>query len=352
MTISFDSPDQHLLVEKVSIAYGQNTIVHDVSLAVGVGEIGCLLGPSGCGKSTLLRAIAGFVPLQSGSISLAGKTLAKDDFCLPAETRNVGMVFQDVALFPHINIAANVAFGLHHWPKAEQVQRVEELLDLVGLSGYQERYPHALSGGQQQRVALARAMAPKPSLLLLDEPFSGLDAMLREELVPEVGAILRQEKIPGLLVTHDQTEAFTMADHVAVMNQGCIEQWDTAYNIYHKPDGRFVADFIGEGDFLACNVSSETCVESPIGHLCSDRPHGFSVGQEAEVFIRPDDVLHLDDSPITGRIISKRFRGTHFLYRVLIAGNQTLSCFADSHHNHEIGEEIGIKLSLDHLMLF
>jgi len=232
------------------------------------------------------------------------------------------------------------------------VQRVNELLDLVGLSGYQERYPHALSGGQQQRVALARAIAPKPSLLLLDEPFSGLDAMLREELVPEVSAILRHEKIPSLLVTHDQTEAFTMADHVAVMNQGRIEQWDTAYNIYHKPDGRFVADFIGEGDFLACNVSSETCVESPIGHLCSDRAHGFVTGDKAEVFIRPDDVLHLDDSPITGRIISKRFRGTHFLYRVLIAGNQTLYCFADSHHNHEIGEEIGIKLSLDHLMLF
>ena len=227
MTMSFDNTDQHLLVDKVNIAYGDHNIVHDVSLAVAVGEIGCLLGPSGCGKSTLLRAIAGFVPLKSGSISLAGKTLAKDDFCLAAETRNVGMVFQDVALFPHINIAANVAFGLHHWPKAEQVQRVKELLDLVGLSGYQERYPHALSGGQQQRVALARAIAPKPSLLLLDEPFSGLDAMLREELVPEVSSILRHEKIPGLLVTHDQTEAFTMADHVAVMNQGRIEQWDT-----------------------------------------------------------------------------------------------------------------------------
>jgi len=352
MVITFDNPDQHLLVDRVHIAYGQQSIVQDVSLSVGVGEIGCLLGPSGCGKSTLLRAIAGFVPLQSGSVSLAGKTLAKEGFFLPAESRNVGMVFQDVALFPHINIAGNVAFGLQHWPKAEQVQRVEELLDLVGLSGYQQRYPHVLSGGQQQRVALARAMAPKPSLLLLDEPFSGLDAMLREELVPEIGAILRQEKIPGLLVTHDQTEAFTMADHVAVMNQGRIEQWDTAYNIYHKPDERFVADFIGEGDFLACNVSSETCVESPIGRLCSERPHGFTVGQKAEVFIRPEDVLHLDDSPITGRIISKRFRGTHFLYRVLVAGNQTLSCFADSHHNHNIGEEIGIKLSLNHLMLF
>ncbi|MBT7331023.1 MAG: ABC transporter ATP-binding protein, partial [Oceanospirillaceae bacterium] len=327
MTMTFDNSKQHLLIDKATIAYGSQAIVHDVSLAVGVGEIGCLLGPSGCGKSTLLRAIAGFVPLQSGSISLSGKTLAKDDFCLAAETRNVGMVFQDVALFPHMTITANVAFGLQHWPKSEQVQRVEELLDLVGLGGYQERYPHALSGGQQQRVALARAMAPKPSLLLLDEPFSGLDAMLREELVPEVGAILRQEQIPGLLVTHDQTEAFTMADHVAVMNQGRIEQWDTAYNIYHKPDGRFVADFIGEGDFLACKVASDTCVESPIGHLCSDRPHGFSAGQQAEVFIRPDDVLHLDDSAITGRIVSKRFRGTHFLYRVLVAGNQTLSCF-------------------------
>ncbi|MFT5675399.1 MAG: iron(III) transport system ATP-binding protein [Gammaproteobacteria bacterium] len=352
MTMSFDNSDQHLLVDKVSIAYGQHIIVQDVSLAVAVGEIGCLLGPSGCGKSTLLRAIAGFVPLKSGCISLAGKILAKDGLCLPAESRNVGMVFQDVALFPHINIAENVAFGLHHWPKPQQVKRVEELLDLVGLNGYQERYPHALSGGQQQRVALARAIAPKPSLLLLDEPFSGLDAMLREELVPEVSAILRHEKIPGLLVTHDQTEAFTMADHVAVMNQGRIEQWDTAYNIYHKPDGRFVADFIGEGDFLACNVSSKTCVESIIGHLCSDRIHGFAVGDKAEVFIRPDDVLHLDGSPITGRIINKRFRGTHFLYRVLVAENQTLYCFADSHHNHEIGEEIGIKLSLDHLMLF
>ena len=205
-------------------------------------SVACLV-PSGCGKSTLLRSIAGFEKVKSGDISMRGQMLSSAAYCMPTEERNIGMVFQDIALFPHLTIAENIAFGIRKWSKEEQQKRISELLELVGLSGTETRYPHSLSGGQQQRIALARAMAPKPDLLLLDEPFSGLDANLRETLVPEIRDILKQEQMSAILVTHDQMEAFAMADKVAVMQQGVIQQWGTAFNIYHEPKTRFVADF-------------------------------------------------------------------------------------------------------------
>ena len=341
----------HLQLQDVCLAYGDKSVVQHVDLAMGSDEIVCLLGPSGCGKSTLLRSIAGFQSLASGAISLDDKVLAADNIEVTPEQRQIGMVFQDVALFPHLTIAKNIAFGIHAWSRAERHARVEELLALVDLRGYGSRYPHELSGGQQQRVALARAMAPRPKLLLMDEPFSGLDAMLREELVPQVAEVLKRESMAAILVTHDQNEAFAMADRIGVMRNGRIEQWNTAYNIYHRPATKFVADFIGEGDFLDATVLDSETLSSSLGDLRGPCD-GYQTGSEVQVFIRPDDVLHDDTSELQGRIISKRFRGTHFLYRVMVADGQQLSCFADSHHDHQIGENIGIKLNLDHLLLF
>ena len=341
-----------LSLNKVTVGYDGIKIIHDVSLTLGNGQIGCLLGPSGCGKSTLLRAIAGFEPLTGGEIILELKLLSSPTFTEAPENRKIGMVFQDLALFPHLTIFENISFGLRKLAKPQKVERVSELLQLVGLSGMEDRYPHSLSGGQQQRIALARAMAPKPKLLLLDEPFSGLDASMREVLVPEVREILLQEQMSALLVTHDQMEAFAMADKVAVMYEGAIVQCDTPHSIYHEPNDQFVAHFVGEGDFLSGIVLNEYEVQSSLGILSSPQAHSFALSQSVQILVRPDDLLHDDESETKAQIISKQFRGAHFLYRVRLESQQELFCFASSHHDHALGEHIGIKLDLDHLVMF
>ncbi len=341
-----------LSIDNITVGYDGAAIVHDVSMTLGNGQIGCLLGPSGCGKSTLLRAIAGFEPVMKGEITMEGQRLSSVNYTQVPERRQIGMVFQDLALFPHITIEENIQFGLKGWPKAKQDARVAELLELVGLSGMEKRYPYSLSGGQQQRIALARAIAPKPKLLLLDEPFSGLDASMREKLVPEVREILLKEEMSALLVTHDQMEAFAMADKVAVMQSGRVLQCDTAHRIYHEPNDRFVADFVGEGDFLSGIVVDEYQVNSSLGVLRSPHAHGYVVNQPVEILVRPDDLLHDDDSDIQAEIISKQFRGSHFLYRVRLDSQQELYCFASSHHDHALSERIGVKLDLDHLVMF
>ncbi|MGH1487567.1 MAG: ABC transporter ATP-binding protein [Cellvibrionaceae bacterium] len=341
-----------LSISNLTVGYDGLPIVKDVSLTLGNGQIGCLLGPSGCGKSTLLRAIAGFEPVMEGEITMEGQLLSSPSITQAPEQRQIGMVFQDLALFPHLTIEQNITFGLKNWSRADKSERVQELLTLVGLSGMEKRYPHSLSGGQQQRIALARAMAPRPQLLLLDEPFSGLDASMREALVPEVREILLQEQMSALLVTHDQMEAFAMADKVAVMQEGKIVQCDTSYQLYHKPQNRFVADFVGEGDFLSGIVIDDKHVQSSLGTLSTTHAHNFSANQAVKVLVRPDDLLHDDDSDFTAQIVSKQFRGSHFLYRVKLESQQELYCFASSHHDHALGENIGIKLDLDHLVMF
>ena len=229
---------------------GMAPVVEGFSLTLAEGEIGCLLGSSGCGKTTALRCIAGLEPAHAGEIRLRGEVVSRPGMTVPTEARRVGVVFQDYALFPHLDILDNVAFGLRGQPRTRRRERAAELLALVGLPGSGAKYPHELSGGQKQRVALARALAPSPRLLLLDEPFSNLDGDLRERLSLEVRGILKAQGTTALLVTHDQHEAFAMADTVGVMRKGRIEQWDTAYNLYHRPASRFVADFVREGAFI------------------------------------------------------------------------------------------------------
>lgn len=349
-------PPSHTLtelsVQNVTVAYGDSVVVNDVSFELKEGEIGCFLGPSGCGKSTLLRAISGFEGITQGRIVLDGKVLSEPSSMIEPENREMGMVFQDIALFPHLTIRENVEFGIQHLGKKERLSRVEHLLKLVNLSGFEDRYPDSLSGGQQQRIALIRAIAPKPKLLLMDEPFSGLDAKLREELVPDVRDILLQEQIRAILVTHDQMEAFAMADQVAIINQGQIHQSSSAYNIYHRPATRFVASFIGYGDFLAAKVRDQYSVDSALGCITTETKHGFGPGDQVDLLIRPDDILHDDDSEFEGVIVSRWFRGSHFLYRVKLDSGKVIYCFASSHHNHCVGQAIGLRVHVDHLVLF
>jgi iron(III) transport system ATP-binding protein len=341
-----------LELQDVSVAYGDNTVVHEVSLALNTGVIGCLLGPSGCGKTTLLRAIAGFEPVTEGRILLDGREVSRAGWTLPPERRQVGMVFQDFALFPHLNVAENIGFGIRHLPSRARQARVAELLALVGLPSYGDSYPHALSGGQQQRIAVARAMAPRPRLLLLDEPFSSMDVELREELAREVRRILKQEQITAILVTHDQMEAFAMADRIGVVNAGRILQWDTAYNLYHRPAERFVADFIGQGKLLAGTVLNEHQVETEIGVITGLVPEGCGEGDPVDVLVRPDDIRPDDASDISGEVLDKAFRGASFLYTLRLASGGKVLCFAPSHDNFAVGERIGLKLFFNHLVIF
>ena len=348
-----------LSVDRVGHGYGRHTVVDDISFVLAKGEIACLLGASGCGKTTMLRLIAGFESPRGGSIHLNGRLLADATRQVPPEQRRIGMVFQDYALFPHLSVADNVAFGIERHPTAERRARVEELLELVGLGSHGKRFPHELSGGQQQRVALARALAPAPLLLLLDEPFSNLDVDLRERLSQDVREILKRAGTAAVLVTHDQHEAFAVADVVGVMFGGRIEQWDTPYNLYHRPATRHVADFIGQGVFLPGEVLSRNLVEVELGRLDSDVP--MECGQSCaecgqhcrlEVLLRPDDVVHDDASDIVAEVTGKAFRGAEFLYTLRLPSGRQVMSLVPSHHNHAIGERIGIRLDVDHVVGF
>jgi iron(III) transport system ATP-binding protein len=333
-------------------------IVHGLSFSLARGEIGCLLGPSGCGKTTVLRAIAGFESLIDGVISVGGRRLSDKGHTAAPETRHVGVVFQDYALFPHLSVAENIGFGLRKVSAAERRARTDQLLSLVGLASQGKKYPHELSGGQQQRVALARALAPQPDLLLLDEPFSNLDIDLRERLALEVREILKELGTTAVLVTHDQHEAFAIADQIGVMQDGVIVQWDNAYNLYHRPDNRFVADFIGQGVFTPGTVDlPNQRVNIELGSLplwkgvdvCNT---GERHAQQVDVLLRADDVLHDDASPLQAEVVRKAFRGAEFLYTLKLPSGQPLLALVPSHHDHAIGEMIGIRLGADHVVTF
>jgi len=337
-----------LEVENLRHAYGEQEVVRGLSFSLARGAIGCLLGPSGCGKTTVLRCIAGFEGIREGEIRLAGKVVSGPGVMLPPERRRIGMVFQDYALFPHLSVAGNIAFGLHAAPAAERSARVQELAKLVGLSAALDRFPHEISGGQQQRVALARALAPRPELLLLDEPFSNLDVDLRERLSLEVRDIIKASGATAILVTHDQQEAFAMADEIGVLHLGRIQQWDAPYNLYHRPANRFVADFVGQGVFLPAQALDGHQLQIELGTLQGDA-HGL---QQLEVLLRPDDVVHDDAAPTQAEVVHKAFRGAEILYTLRLASGRKVLALVPSHHNHALGEKIGIRLDVDHVVAF
>ena len=339
-------------VEKLDAGYDDLQVLNQVSFSLQPGQIGCMLGPSGCGKTTVLRAIAGFELAWHGRILIDGVEVSSRKFNLPPEQRKIGMVFQDFALFPHLKVEDNVRFGLKGMNKRDQQSRVHEMLAIVGLPAYAQAYPHQLSGGQQQRIALARALAPRPGILLLDEPFSNMDVELREQLAREIRNILKQENNTAILVTHDQHEAFAMADQICVMNEGRILQQGSGYDLYHRPANRFVADFIGQGVIIPARVESPTTVKTDLGLIRGKNKIDAETGAMVDVLIRPDDVIHDDESTESAIVVEKAFRGADFLYYLRMDSGIEVMCLAPSHHNHKINERIGIRLHVDHLVTF
>ena len=341
-----------LKVDRISCRYETEYVVSETSMEMAPGDLACLLGPSGCGKTTVLRAIAGFQALTSGAIYLDNQCISSPTNIVSPEHRNMGMVFQDHSLFPHLNVERNVSAGLFKLDASERGRIVGEMLERVGLSSQMRKFPHELSGGQQQRVALARALAPSPGLLLMDEPFSNLDVDLRERLGQEVRELLKEIGTTCVMVTHDQQDAFTFGDMVGVMRDGRIEQWDKPYNLYHEPASLFVAKFVGDGVFLQGTVVSSTEVKTELGILRGDQAIDLAVGSEVDILVRPDDVIHDDLSSQTGKILKRAFRGESYLYTLGLPSGNTLLSLAPSHHNHAIGENLGIKMEIDHLVVY
>ena len=349
-----------LEVSQLEVRYAgrPQAAVQGVTLALAAGDIGVLIGPSGCGKTTLLRAVAGLEPVSGGQIHIGKNLVGSAAQSVPPEQRRVGMVFQDYALFPHLTVGRNVAFGIHTLPRAEQAARVAEVLRLVGLEGSENRFPHELSGGQQQRVALARALAPRPQLMLLDEPFSNLDVDLRERLAHEVRAILKAAGATALFVTHDQLEAFAIGDVIGVMNDGQLHQWDDAYTLYHRPASRLVGGMLGPRGVAPpppVQRGDNVVARTPLGELTDldecPLPASYP-GGECDVLLRADDVVHDDHAPVQAQVVRKSFRGSEFLYTLRLASGQTVLAHVPSHHDHALGEWIGIRAQVDHVVTF
>ncbi len=308
-------------VKGLGKSFGSVLAVQDVSLTLQRGQILALIGPSGCGKTTVLRMLAGFEQPDAGTVEIGGTLMNGPRVHVPPERRQIGMVFQSYALFPHLSVADNVAFGLHRLSAHERGRQTRHALRLVGLSDLQARLPHELSGGQQQRVALARALAPDPAVVLLDEPFSNLDAALRRTMRDEVRAILRTSGATAIFVTHDQEEALFMGDQIAVMNKGHVEQVGTPEAIFHAPATRFVADFMGNTDFLPGEVVAEG-IQTEVGLI--RQQVGLPVGAAVELAMRADDVSIARDRGAKAMVLARLFEGAQNVYRVRLPSGRLL----------------------------
>ncbi len=345
-------PTQVLDVIDVSFSYGATRVLDRISFSTIPGGITCLLGPSGSGKTTLLRSIAGFETIKDGSIRISGQTVANPLVHLPPNERGIGFVFQDYSLFPHLTVAENICFGLNEKPKAIRREILNQLLHTFGLSTLSTRKPNQLSGGQQQRVAIARALARHPSLLLLDEPFSHLDPSLRNNMKAELRDLLTKLKVTALMVTHDQEEAFDIADNIVLLNEGRIEQIGTPYELYHQPKTRFTASFIGSGAFLPVTSTKNHTLTTELGSLTIDPALlETSEGKSLEIFLRPDD-LYLDEtSAIRAIIRNVAFRGMFVIYALTLSSGREILCFSSSHRLHRRGEDVGVRLDVEHPVL-
>lgn len=331
-----------IVLTEVSKQYPSATepAVRDVEISISAGEIVALLGPSGCGKTTTLRIIAGFERPDTGAVAIAGQLVADaNGTFVPPERRGVGMVFQDYALFPHLTVADNISFGLGRMPAGERRERVAELLALTGLGAVAQRYPHQLSGGQQQRVAIARALAPRPHVLLLDEPFSNLDTEMRLQMRAEVRQLLKATQTTAILVTHDQQEAMTVADRVAVMLAGRIEQIDKPDIVYHYPATRAVARFVGQGTFVPARVAGNIA-ESDLGAFGFEAPTG---PERVELLVRPRDVSLEPDADGVAVIQSRVFNGAEFTYLVQLPCGVQLLSNQPSHVVIEEGARVSVR---------
>lgn len=338
-----------LKVNQLHKYFDEQHVVRGISFSLNKGEIGCLLGPSGCGKTTLLRCIAGLELLSSGSISINGLEVNRHSYVAP-EKRRIGMVFQDNALFPHLTVEGNIKFGLEHQSYENKKNIVKNLLKTVGLTENAGKYPHELSGGQQQRVALARALAPEPRLLLLDEPFSNLDVDLRESLSTEVRSILKRFSITALMVTHNQIEAFAMADQVGIISNGQMEQWDSSYEVYHRPATAAVAKFVGEGVLIQGKASSNGRIDCALGSLKPSTevpPDSYQ-----NILVRPEDIAIEESGPLKAMVAERHFRGANILYTLSLDSGEKILALAESHKAHTLGEKIAFRLVMNHVVLF
>jgi iron(III) transport system ATP-binding protein len=331
-------------VDGISKSFGTVRAVQDVTLEIGRGEFVALLGPSGCGKTTLLRLIAGFEAPDAGTVRIGGAVVAGGPW-VPPERRHVGMVFQDYALFPHLTVARNVGYGL---PRGGREARVGEALALVGLADHADRYPHQLSGGQQQRVALARALAPEPSVVLLDEPWSNIDPVLRSSMRDELAAILRATGVTVLLVTHEQEEAFSLADRVALMREGTIVQAGTPEEIYYGPATRWAAEFVGAANVLPGRLAGGL-VETLVGRFPA--PNGDEPG-DFEVLVRPELVALAPDPAGEGEVVCREFRGHDIFYRVRLPDGTTVCSQRPSNESIPLGARVALRPHAGRVALF
>ncbi|HDY94002.1 MAG TPA: ABC transporter ATP-binding protein [Pseudoalteromonas sp.] len=336
-----------LILQGVSYHYNGTKVIHDLDLTVGKDEIVCLLGASGCGKTTTLKAIAGLIEAKQGSIFIDGKLVSDEQSFVSPEHRNIGMMFQDYALFPHLTVANNIAFGLSKMSKAQKQQRVDEMLKLVHLIGCADRFPHQLSGGQQQRVAIARALAYKPSLLLLDEPFSNIDTQVRFELIADIRRIIKATQVSAVFVTHSKEEAFAFSDTLAIMHRGKIEQQGTPEQLFAAPCSKEVAEFLGQGIYLIAEVLTATEYKTPFGLVESyvESKHNVSVGL---IYVRPHQIELVADNQSDkfskrATIISRRFIGSAYVYSVVI-DEQEIEVAAQYGQSFENNEQVIIKI--------
>jgi iron(III) transport system ATP-binding protein len=332
-------------LDRVSKRFGAVRAVEAASLEVGKGELVALLGPSGCGKTTLLRLIAGFEAPDEGAVRLGDEVVAGAGAgWVPPERRHVGMVFQDYALFPHLSVSGNVGFGL---PRRGRAARVAEALELVGLARHAGRYPHELSGGQQQRVALARALAPQPSVVLLDEPWSNIDPLLRASMRDELAAILRGAGVTVLLVTHEQEEAFSLADRVALMREGEIVQTGAPEEIYYGPATRWAAEFVGAANVLPGHVEGGL-VETLVGRFPA--PNGDR--GDVEVLVRPELLELAVDPAGDGEVVCREFRGHDVFYRVRLPDGTTVCSQRPSNEAIPLGARVAVRPHAGRVALF
>ncbi len=309
-----------LSVTNLTCRYQGRAVLENLSLNVMEKEILCLLGSSGCGKTTLLKAVAGLLPLSDGEIVIGQQTVSRQGLNLAPEKRNIGMIFQDYALFPHLTVAQNVAFGLHGQPRSQVDTTVQEMLSLVRLDGLDDRFPHELSGGQQQRVAIARALACDPALLLLDEPFSNIDTQVRFAMIQEIRQILKARGVAAIFVTHSKEEAFAFSDRMAVMNDGVIAQIGEPSQLYHQPCSRFVADFLGTANYLSARVLDKQRLDTVIGTFTFPQPLPFTPESRVDWLLRPQQMTLRADHNGLAQVVERQFLGSMSCYHVELAG--------------------------------
>jgi len=340
-----------LNINGISFNIDGNRILDNLNFEVAEKDIVSIIGPSASGKSSLLRLIAGFDTIDSGKIKINNIIVDDGQTFIKPQNRNIGIIFQDLALFPHLNCEDNIAFGISKWSKNKKHIRLIRLMDLLNISEISKKFPHEISGGQQQRVAIARALAPKPEMLLLDEPFSALDEELKEQLMLDVKELLKEENITSIIITHNIKEAFQLSDKIAYLSEKKILQYDIPYNMYHKPTTKEIANFCGIGSFLKGTVVDANHIFTSLGVLFGNTAP-YAKDEIVDIMIRPDDIIHDDNSATSAKVVEKTFHGSDFLYKLELKDSQNIFCYTPSHHNHSISEVIGIKPQIDHLILF